>query len=59
MENPITEPLARLLCRWRTAHALSELDAHLLADIGQKARHTPFDDLNIVRYGYFPGRLNT
>ena len=58
MKNPITKPLARLLCRWRTASALGGLDARLLKDIGQEVKRSPFERLNIVLYAHFLGRLN-
>lgn len=58
MENPITQPLARLFARWRTADALAQLDAHLREDIGQKVTRSPFDGLDIARNGFFLGRLN-
>ena len=34
MANPIIEPVARLVGRWRTARAIACLDPHMLDDAG-------------------------
>lgn len=52
MRNPITEPLQRLVDRWRTKQALSHLDDHLLEDIGREPRRSPYGTADPIRPGH-------
>ncbi len=56
MTHPFIEPASRLWQHWRTKHAIAHLDRHLIEDAGIEFQKNIWDDLVMVRPGYWTGR---